>query len=490
MGKLAGRSVISIDDLTNEEIYQLFELADSMETNESTFNRSGTGRIAATLFYEPSTRTRLSFEAAMQRLGGGVISTWDMNASSAVKGESLPDTIRVVASYSDVIILRHPWEGAAQIAGEYASVPVINAGDGGHEHPTQTLGDLYTLHKQHGNLRGLKVALCGDLQHGRTVHSLAFALARFGADVVFVPGENKNIPTYVLHRLERDFGATITEKGLGILSALFGQRDDDENTPEVNAIYMTPTKPNQLALFPQEGAKMDFRISASESLSIYVTRRQVEREEKGSKASSGYPRITGETLKLRPFKNISILHPLPRVDELAPEVDKDPRGLYFRQAANGYKIRMALLHSVLGLDSEEKQNSVIGYSRPAKEPIYIGNDFKCVNSLCVANKLSEFAHNRFEIFRSQNYVLRCLYCDHESEPPFVGNIESHIYYPTHFLDRFRPFVKVTNLRFFTSAQEAQAAGFRPMSASPAEEPTLEDTKTLNDGSWIHAIHSS
>ncbi len=490
MGKLAGRSIVSIDDLTNEEIYQLFELADSMETGESTFNKSATGKIAATLFYEPSTRTRLSFEAAMQRLGGGVISTWDMDATSAVKGEALPDTVRVVASYSDVIIMRHPWEGAAHIAGEYASVPVINAGDGGHEHPTQTLGDLYTLHKQHGNLRGLKVALCGDLQHGRTIHSLAFALARFDADVFFVPGENKSIPQHVLHRLERDFGATIAEKGLGILSALFDKRDEGESAPEVNAIYMTPTKPNQLALFPKEGSTMKFSLSSKESLSIYVTRRQTEREEKGGKVSSAYPRINGETLKLRPFKNISILHPLPRVDELTPEVDKDPRGLYFRQAANGYKIRMALLHSVLGLANEGRPQSVIGYSRPAKEPIYIGNDFQCVNSRCVANKLSEFAHKRFEIYRSQNYVLRCLYCDHESEPSFVGNIESHIFYPTHFLDKFRPFVKVTNLHFFASAQEAQTAGFRPMSANHAEEPTSEVTNTQNDGSWIHAIQNS
>ncbi len=168
MSQLTGRSIISVDDLSIDDVETIFQTADGILEDRQLYSGSATGRIAATLFYEPSTRTRLSFEAAMQRLGGGIISTPDMGASSAAKGESLADTARVVGSYADVLIVRHPWEGAARLVAEYAPVPVINAGDGSHEHPTQTLCDLYTLRGHHGTLKGLKVALCGDLLHGRT----------------------------------------------------------------------------------------------------------------------------------------------------------------------------------------------------------------------------------------------------------------------------------------------------------------------------------
>ena len=188
---LTGRNVVSIDDLSNEEIERVFRLADEIAESPRRFWGRATAKVLATLFYEPSTRTRLSFESAMQRLGGGTISQADMSASSASKGETLADTARVVGKYADAIVLRHPWEGASHLAARYAGVPVINAGDGGHEHPTQTLCDLYTLRKRHGALQGLTVALCGDLQTGRTIHSLAFALARFQANVFFVPGTER-----------------------------------------------------------------------------------------------------------------------------------------------------------------------------------------------------------------------------------------------------------------------------------------------------------
>ena len=182
VSSLAGRSTISVDDLSLDDIQAVFDTADGIVQDRASFYGEAAGRIVATLFYEPSTRTRLSFEAAIQRLGGGAISTWDVSASSVAKGESLADTVRVVGAYADVMVVRHPSEGAAKLAAEYSPVPVINAGDGGHEHPTQTLCDLYTLRERHGSIKGLNVALCGDLQHGRTVHSLAFALARMGGE--------------------------------------------------------------------------------------------------------------------------------------------------------------------------------------------------------------------------------------------------------------------------------------------------------------------
>src|SRR5881409_1460648 len=191
------RSLISIADLTNDEIEEIFLLADS--AHQLRADKVAAGRIMATLFYEPSTRTRLSFESAMQRLGGSVISCSDMRASSTAKGETVADTARVVASYADVLVVRHYWDGAVQAMAEYAAdVPVINAGDGAHEHPTQTLCDLYTLKKEKGDLKGLTVVICGDLKQGRTIHSLVYALARFGVNVVTLAASGMELPQYVI----------------------------------------------------------------------------------------------------------------------------------------------------------------------------------------------------------------------------------------------------------------------------------------------------
>jgi aspartate carbamoyltransferase catalytic subunit len=193
------RSLISIADLTNEEIEEIFSLADAADRLRA--ERPAAGQIMATLFYEPSTRTRLSFESAMQRLGGSVISCSDMKASSTAKGETVADTAKVVSSYADILVVRHNWDGAVQAMAEHADVPVINAGDGGHEHPTQTLCDLYTLRQEKGDLKGLTVVVCGDLKNGRTIHSLVFALARFGAHVVTLAAGGMELPQYVIERL-------------------------------------------------------------------------------------------------------------------------------------------------------------------------------------------------------------------------------------------------------------------------------------------------
>ena len=236
------------------------------------------GLIMATLFYEPSTRTRLSFESSMHRLGGAVISSADMQASSAAKGESLADTVRVVAGYADLIVLRHPHDGAARVAAEYAPCPVINAGDGSREHPTQTLCDLYILRKKKGHLKGLTVALCGDLKFGRTVHSLIYALARFGANIVAVPTSGMDVPDYVLERLAAERNYSFSTVTMDELKSLAGGLD---------ALYLTPSAPHQMALFTGDEALR--KIPAGEPPAaldaFYVTRLQKERMS-GKEASS------------------------------------------------------------------------------------------------------------------------------------------------------------------------------------------------------------
>ena len=484
MSGLNGRSVVSVDDLSIGDVESIFQTADAIRENRQAYFGSATGRIAATLFYEPSTRTRLSFEAAMQRLGGGVISTPDMGASSAVKGESLADTARIVGAYADVLVVRHPWEGAARLVSEYAQVPVINAGDGSHEHPTQTLCDLYTLRGHHGTLAGLKVALCGDLLHGRTIHSLAFALARFGANVIFVPGDGNEMPDYVLRRLQRDYRVQIRREQLGFLSALFDDSSAGETAETVDAIYITPTESHQLAMSSIEGTKVEFQVGSDEALSIYVTRRQKER---GSAAESDrYPTLTAKTLRARQFRDISILHPLPRVDELSPEVDEDPRSLYFKQAALGIPVRMALLWHILGGGDGEADTGPKTELAEPKSLVYSRPGFDCLNATCVGNQERQFARPRFEIVRDPDYKLRCLYCDHETPAAYAGNAESRFYYPSQLLDRFLPPVSLEHVRFFDSSEAAEAAGFRRASEKWGSYQPRED---LEGRRWIDLVSS-
>ena len=198
---LAGRSLVVIDDLSKQEIEAVFALADETSGSMQKYANACQGKIMASLFFEPSTRTRMSFEAAMHRLGGQVISVMDMENTSLSKGESIADMARIVGSYADIIVIRHPWEGTAKVVADYAGVPVINAGDGGHEHPSQTLCDLYTIRQERHTLEGLKIALWGDLKYGRTTHSLAYALARFGATIHFRPGAGLGLPEHVIRKL-------------------------------------------------------------------------------------------------------------------------------------------------------------------------------------------------------------------------------------------------------------------------------------------------
>ena len=461
------RSITSIDDLSDAEIEEVFSIADRISESPKDFSDKLDGRVLASLFYEPSTRTRLSFEAAISRLGGKAISAWDMHSTSVAKGETLADTVRVVASYADVVVLRHPLEGAAAFAAEYSGVPVINAGDGGHEHPTQTLCDLYTLRKKHKRLQGLSVALCGDLQNGRTVHSLAYGLARLGANVYFVPGNNKQIPDYVLHKLEREYKAEIKVQPMGMLSALFGKSSQNiGQLPEIHAVYVTPTSPNQLALTTEEGPALEIKDGPDKKWVIYVTRFQKERqqEEEGEMA---YPRVTPTVMRRKAFKNVSVLHPLPRVDELSVEMDSDERSLYFQQAAFGLPIRMALLQLLLKSAPEYSPVSkYLRYDRPDKGRVLADKSgTECSNSRCITRKETPLEGRKFEIYGGEDgsVRLRCLFCDHELQPTSFSLKGDKHYYDISFFDW--AYLEL-NLTFYTSDAQARRRKLTEQSSFP------------------------
>jgi len=304
---LKGRSLIEPGDFSLEEMEDLFVLAEKIETDERFLRGSCQGRLLATLFFEPSTRTRLSFEAAMLRLGGSCLGFAEPGSSSAAKGESLADTIRMAASYADAIVMRNPKEGAALLASRYSPVPVINAGDGGHHHPTQTLTDLLTIKRLRGGVKGLVVGFCGDLKFGRTVHSLAKALARYeNVSMVFVSPEELTLPEYLIRHLQK-------------LNVKFREtRSLEEAMPGLDVLYMTR-----------------------------VQRERFFNEEDYIRLKDTFV-LDREKMAMGKDKLI-VLHPLPRVNEIAVEVDGDPRAAYFAQAKYGMYVRMALLASILGV---------------------------------------------------------------------------------------------------------------------------------------------
>ncbi|MEX0841490.1 MAG: hypothetical protein WD039_04300 [Xanthobacteraceae bacterium] len=337
--KPATRHVVSINDLTNREIETIFEVAQSYLKDLA--DKSYPYRIArstnvaakhllATVFYEPSTRTRLSFESAMLRLGGQTITSADPNTSSAAKGESLADSARVISNYADIIVIRHPRDGAARLAAEYSNVPVVNGGDGSHEHPTQTLCDLFTLKQKNKSLKGLNVTIAGDLKNSRTVHSFVYALARFGAHIAPMPAPGMELPPHVDRRLREEFRCTFDADG------------------PIGAFYRTPEEPHQPALF----SPPDFEIYRANKeqrekiAAVYVTRFQKER---AGEQDQPYLKVDAEFLKEPKFSRASVLHPLPRVGELSASFDSDVRAMYFQQAAYGVPIRMALISLMLGL---------------------------------------------------------------------------------------------------------------------------------------------
>ena len=300
------RHLMSPLDFTTEELEQLMDLADDMRLHPEQYADACHGKKLATCFYEPSTRTRLSFEAAMLNLGGSVLGFSSADSSSAAKGESVSDTIRVISSYADICAMRHPKEGAPLVASSHSRIPVINAGDGGHQHPTQTLTDLYTIRSLNGSIGNLTIGLCGDLKFGRTVHSLINALVRYpNIKFILISPEELRIPEYIREDvLDRNEIPYVEMERL------------EDAMPQLDILYMTRVQRERFFNEEDYLRMKDFYILNSEKMTLAND-------------------------------NMMVLHPLPRVNEISVEVDDDPRAAYFKQAQYGVYIRMALIYTLL-----------------------------------------------------------------------------------------------------------------------------------------------
>jgi aspartate carbamoyltransferase catalytic subunit len=299
-----GRDIISIKDFSREEINYILKSSHTMEPLAVKGSAMLKGKILASLFFEPSTRTRLSFEAAMLKLGGSTIGFAEAEIASVRKGENLADTVRTVENYADIIALRHPLEGAAKLAAEFSKVPILNAGSGAEEHPTQALMDLYTVQKEKGKIDGLKIALVGDLRYGRTVHSLAYALSLYNIELYLISPESLRMRHEVIHAIKNKI-------------SIFEDSNLENIIPQIDVLYVTRIQKERFP-DPAEYAKV-----------------------------KGIYKIDLKTLK-NAKKDMIILHPLPRIDEIAAEVDSTPQARYFQQVWNGIVVRMTLLELVLG----------------------------------------------------------------------------------------------------------------------------------------------
>ena len=303
------RHLMSPLDLSVEETDKLLNLANDIEKNPEKYAHACAGKKLATCFYEPSTRTRLSFEAAMLNLGGSVLGFSSADSSSAAKGESVSDTIRVISSYADICAMRHPKEGAPLVASEKSTIPVINAGDGGHQHPTQTLTDLLTIHSLKGHLDNLTIGLCGDLKFGRTVHSLIHALIRYpNVKFVLISPEELRVPSYIREDVLAQNNVPFKE-----VVRL------EEALPELDILYMTRVQKERFFNEEDYIRMKDFYF------------------------------LDKTKMELAP-EDMLVLHPLPRVNEISTEVDDDPRAVYFKQAQYGVYVRMALILTLLGVE--------------------------------------------------------------------------------------------------------------------------------------------
>ncbi len=347
-------------DLSREETDEILSLAEDIIRNREQYREKMAHRKLATLFYEPSTRTRLSFTSAMMELGGGVLGFSDAKNSSVSKGETVQDTIRVVGCFADIIAMRHHLEGAPLVAAEVSKVPIINAGDGSHSHPTQTLTDLLTIRRELGGIEGITIGFCGDLRFGRTVHSLIKALSRYrGVRVVLVAPDELRLPDYIRHDVCDRMGVEYRETG-----------NLDEVLPELDVLYMTRVQKER---FLDE----DEFDRVKDSFVLDARRMALAK------------------------KKMAVLHPLPRVNEILTEVDDDPRAAYFRQVENGKFVRMALICKLL----EWKDDSY--HAMPETESPTVDASLHCSNPKCICN--NEKVQPRFRI--SDDGVARCWYCD-------------------------------------------------------------------------------
>ena len=355
------RSIIDIVDLSTDEIDALMQTASDIIADPDKYADACKRKKLATLFFEPSTRTRLSFEAAMLELGGSVIGFSDANSSSSSKGESVADTARVIGCYADIIAMRHPREGAPYIASLYAGIPVINAGDGGHCHPTQTLADLFTIYREKGGCNDLTVGFCGDLKYGRTVHSLISALAKYhNVRIVLISPDELRLPGYIKKEVIEKNGMEYVET-----------KSLEDSLPELDILYMTRVQRERF-----------------EDLEVY------------ERLKDSYI-LTAE--KLQAAKpDMCVLHPLPRVNEISVDVDADPRACYFKQVENAKYMRMALILKLLAEKDEPEANGA--------EDFVESELLKCSNPRCIVAVEQELKH-RFKCTDKENGVYRCIYCD-------------------------------------------------------------------------------
>ncbi len=357
------RSLIDICDLTREEINEMISVASDIVDHPEKYSEKCKGKKIATLFFEPSTRTRLSFEAAMYELGGNVLSVPGEALSSAAKGESIADTVRVISSYADIIAMRSPKEGAAFVAANNADVPIINAGDGGHCHPTQTLADLFTIYREKGTFNNLTVGFCGDLKYGRTVHSLITALSRYeNIKIVLISPKELTLPNYVKMGVIEKCGMEYRETD-----------DLEKAIPELDILYMTR-----------------------------IQQERFEDKKEYERLKDAYI-LTAEKMQAAK-KDACVMHPLPRVNEISIKVDNDPRACYFKQVKNGKYIRMALILKLL----EEAKN-------PQREDLFAGKEIivgstGCENPRCISQTEQELA-KLFKVVDKEANVCRCVYCE-------------------------------------------------------------------------------
>lgn len=358
------RSVIDIVDLSVQEIDELIQTALDIINNPSKYSEICKGKKLATLFYEPSTRTRLSFTAAMMELGGNVLGFSGIQNSSVSKGESVADTAKVISCYADIIAMRTTLEGAALVASRAGSIPVINAGDGRHCHPTQTLADLLTIYREKGTFDNLTVGFCGDLKYGRTVHSLLGALSRYhNIKVVLISPKELMLPDYVKEDiLEKNHMEYVETTSL------------EDYMPSLDILYMTRV----------QGERFEDKAEYERLKDNYI--------------------LTIDKLDTAK-KDMCILHPLPRVNEISVKIDDDPRACYFKQVLNGKYMRMALILKLLNIAKEDpvKKDAFAGDD-------YVTNKFKCTNPKCICSQEQELEHV-FKYIDKRKTVARCAYCD-------------------------------------------------------------------------------
>ena len=356
------RHLIDPTDLTVEETERIIALAEEIIADRAAFSEVCKGKKLATLFYEPSTRTRLSFTSAMLELGGQVIGFSDANSSSVSKGETVADTVRVIRCFAVIIAMRHYKEGAPLVASQYAGIPVINAGDGSHAHPTQTLTDLLTIKREKGRFDHMTIGFCGDLKFGRTVHSLLKALSRYeGIEAILISPEELRLPDYMLHEMQAASKLTFREV-----------RTMEEVMPELDVLYMT-------------------RVQKERFLD----------EEEFDRVKNSFVLDSAKLAAAR--EDMIVLHPLPRVNEIAREVDNDPRAAYFRQVENGKFVRMALILTLLRWADENRP-----FERtPVFGEEYLVNEQVCPNRRCISS--TEDVDQLFR--RHADGTCRCAYCE-------------------------------------------------------------------------------